>query len=68
MKNNFYATAVESLMYAQVCIFDVACTIGMLGSLNIDHLKVRMNVINYIQGINNYMLMFWRAHNLEMIG
>ncbi|WKA00179.1 hypothetical protein VitviT2T_018563 [Vitis vinifera] len=73
MKNIPYAFAVESLMYAQVCIrLDTAFAIGMLGryhsNLGIDHWKATKKVMRYLQGTKDYMFMDRQTDNLELIG
>ncbi|XP_057471070.1 secreted RxLR effector protein 161-like [Actinidia eriantha] len=73
MKNIPYASAVGSLMYAQVCTRpDIAYVIGMLGryqsNLGLDHWKAAKKVMRYLQGTKNYMLMYRRTDNLEVIG
>ena len=60
MKNIPYASAVGSLMYAQVCTRpDIAFAVGVLGRYQsnpgIDHWKVTKKVIRYLQGTNDYM-------------
>ena len=73
MKNIPYASAVGSLMYAQVCtILDIAFSIGVLGRYHsnpsLDHWRVEMKVMGYLQGIKDYMLMYKRTDSLEVIG
>jgi hypothetical protein len=73
MKKIPYASAVGSLMYAQVCIRpDIAFVVGMLGryqsNLGIDHWRVAKKAMRYLQGTKKYMLMYRRTNNLEVIG
>ena len=73
MKNIPYASAVGSLMYAQVCTrLDIAFAMGMLGQYQsdpgLDHWRAAKKVMRYLQGTKNYMLMCRRMNNLEVIG
>jgi transposase InsO family protein len=73
MKNIPYASVVGSLMYAQVCTRpDIAFVVGMLGRYQsnpgIDHWRAAKKVMRYLQGTKNYMLMYRRTNNLEVIG
>ncbi|RVW83861.1 Retrovirus-related Pol polyprotein from transposon TNT 1-94 [Vitis vinifera] len=73
MKNIPYASAVGSLMYVQVCTRpDIAFTVGMLGRYQsnpgMDHWKAAKKVMRYLQGTKDYMLMYRRTDNLEVIG
>ncbi|XP_074306256.1 secreted RxLR effector protein 161-like [Silene latifolia] len=73
MKNIPYASAVGSIMYAQVCTRpDIAYAVGVLGryqsNSGLDHWKVAKKVLRYLQGTKNYMLMFRRTENLEVVG
>ena len=73
MKNIPYASAVGSLMYAQVCTRpDIAYSVGMLGRFQsnpgIDHWKAAKKVMRYLQGTKDYKLMFKRTDNLEVVG
>ncbi|RVW30282.1 Retrovirus-related Pol polyprotein from transposon TNT 1-94 [Vitis vinifera] len=73
MKNIPYASAVGSLMYAQVCTRpDIAFAVGMLGryqsNLGIDHWKAAKKVMRYLQGTKDYKLMYRRTSNLEVVG
>ncbi|XP_073017954.1 secreted RxLR effector protein 161-like [Primulina eburnea] len=72
MKNISYASAVGSLMYAQVCTRpDIAFVVGMLGRYQsnpvLDHWKAAKKVMRYLQRTKDYMLMFRRTENLEVI-
>jgi len=73
IKNILYASAVGSLMYAQVCTrSDITFVVGMLrryqSNLGLDHLRATKIVMRYLQGTKDYMLMYRRAYNLEIIG
>ena len=73
MKNIPYASAVGSLMYAQVCTRpDIAFVVGMLGRYQsnpgLDHWKLAKKVMRYLQGTKDYMLMYRRTDELEVIG
>jgi hypothetical protein len=73
MKNIPYASAVGSLMYAQVCTRpDIAFVVGMLGQYQsnpgLDHWRAAKKVMRYLQGTKDYMLMYKRIDNLEVIG
>ena len=59
-------------MYAQVCIrLDIAFAVGMLeryqSNLRMDHWRA-VKVIRYVQGTKDYMLMYRRTDNLEVVG
>ncbi|WKA00618.1 hypothetical protein VitviT2T_018956 [Vitis vinifera] len=73
MKNIPYASAVGSLMYAQVCTRpNIAFAVGMLGRYQsnpgIDHWKAAKKVMRYLQGTKDYKLMYRRTSNLEVVG
>ncbi|RVW92399.1 Retrovirus-related Pol polyprotein from transposon TNT 1-94 [Vitis vinifera] len=73
MKNIPYASAVGSLMYAQVCTRpDIPFAVGMLGRYqsnpSIDHWKAAKKVMRYLQGTKDYKLMYRRTSNLEVVG
>ncbi|RVW61091.1 Retrovirus-related Pol polyprotein from transposon TNT 1-94 [Vitis vinifera] len=73
MKNIPYASAVGSLMYAQVCTRpDIAFAVGMLGRYQsnpgIDHWKDAKKVMRYLQETKDYKLMYRRTSNLEVVG
>ncbi|RVW78659.1 Cytochrome P450 89A2 [Vitis vinifera] len=73
MKNISYASAVGSLMYAQVCTRpNIAFAIGMLGryqsNLGLDHWKAAKKVMRYFQETKYYKLMYRRTSNLEVVG
>ena len=72
IKNISYVSTVGSLMYDQVCTRPViAFVVGMLGryqsNLGINHWKVAKKVMRYRQGTKDYMLMYRRTDNLEVI-
>nr|XP_048331620.1 secreted RxLR effector protein 161-like [Ziziphus jujuba var. spinosa] len=81
-KNNFkreqvkaipYASAVGSLMYAQVCTRpNIAFAVGMLGRYQsnpgVDHWRAAKKVMRYLQRTKDYMLMYKQTENLEVIG
>ncbi|XP_051133281.1 secreted RxLR effector protein 161-like [Andrographis paniculata] len=81
-KNNFekehmrdipYASAVGSLMYAQVCTRpDIAYVVGILGRYQsnpgVDHWKVAKKVMRYVQGMKDFMLMYRQTDVLEVLG
>ena len=73
MKNIPYASAVGSLMYAQVCIrVVVAYTVGVFGRYqsnpSMDHWRVVKKVMRYLQGTKDYMLMYRQTDNLDLVG
>ncbi|XP_057953811.1 secreted RxLR effector protein 161-like [Malania oleifera] len=73
MENIPYASAVGSLMYAQVCIRpDIAFAVGMLGRYQsnpgMDHWKAAKKVMRYLQGIKDYMVTYKQVDNLEVVG
>ena len=73
MKNFPYASAVGSLMYAQVCTRpDIVFVVGMLGRFQsnpgLDHWNAAKKVMRYLQGTKDYKLMFRRTDNLEVVG
>src|SRR5215470_15393951 len=72
MRNMTYASAVGSLMYAQVCTRpDIAFTVGMLGRYQsnprMDYWKAAKKVMRYLKGTKDYMLMYKRTENLEAV-
>ena len=73
MKNIPCASAIRSLMYAQVCTRpDIAFAMGMLGRYQsnpgLDHWRAVKKVLRYLQGTKDYMLMYRRTDNLEVVG
>ncbi|XP_073309965.1 secreted RxLR effector protein 161-like [Primulina huaijiensis] len=68
-----YSSAVGSLMYAQVCTRpDIAYVTGMLGrylsNLGVEHWKAVKRVLRYLQRTKDYMLIYQRSDQLEIIG
>ena len=68
-----YASAVGSLMYAQVCTRpDIAYIVGMLGRYlsnpGMDHWKKAKWVMRYLQRTKAYMLTYRRSSHLEIVG
>jgi hypothetical protein len=73
MINIPYASAVGSIMYAQVCTrLDITFVVGMLSryqsNTGIDHWKAAKKVSRYLQGTKNDMLMYRQTHKLEILG
>jgi hypothetical protein len=73
MKSVPYASAVRSLMYAQVCTrLDLASVTGMLGryqkNLGVSHWNGIKKALKYIQGTKCLMLTYDRSDNLEIVG
>jgi hypothetical protein len=73
MKSIPYASAVGSIMYAQVCTRpDLAFVTGLLGrfqsNLGIKHWKAAKKILCYLQGTKHYMITYKRTDNLEVIG
>ncbi|KAL0462713.1 UNVERIFIED_CONTAM: Retrovirus-related Pol polyprotein from transposon TNT 1-94 [Sesamum latifolium] len=73
MRDIPYASAIGSLMYAQVCTRpDIAFAVGMLGRFQsnpgLDHWRAANKVMRYLQGTKDYMLMYRRTENLEVVG
>ena len=81
-KNNFeiqemqqipYASAIGSLMYAQVCKRpDIVYIVGMLGRYlsnpRKDHWIAAKRVMRYLQRTKDYMLTYQKSDQLEIIG
>src|SRR3954462_677452 len=68
-----YASAVGSIMYAQVCTRpDIAYIVGMLGRYlsnpGMDHWKAVKRVLRYLQRTKDYKLTYQRSDHLEIIG
>ncbi|KAK8952136.1 hypothetical protein KSP39_PZI003213 [Platanthera zijinensis] len=68
-----YASAVGSLMYAQVCTRpDLAFIVGMLGRYlsnpGIKHWIAAKRVMRYLQKTKEYMLTYKRSEQIEIIG
>ncbi|KAL0399561.1 UNVERIFIED_CONTAM: Retrovirus-related Pol polyprotein from transposon TNT 1-94 [Sesamum radiatum] len=73
MKDIPYASAIGSLMYAQVCTRpDITFAVGILGRYQsnpgLDHWRAAKKVMRYLQGTKDYMLMYRRTENLEVVG
>jgi hypothetical protein len=73
MKPVLYASAVGSLIYAQVYTrLDLAFVTGMLGRYQknpgIDHWNGIKRILRYIQGIKGIMLTYERSDSLEIVG
>ena len=67
-----YALAMGSLMYAQVCTcLDIAYVTVMLGRYlsnpGLDHWKAAKQVLQYLQRTKDYMLMYQKLEQLEII-
>ncbi|XP_072076580.1 secreted RxLR effector protein 161-like [Arachis hypogaea] len=68
-----YSSVVGSLMYVQTCTRpDIRFAVGMLeryqSNPGMDHWKVAKKVLRYLQGTKDYMLMYKRSSQLEVIG
>ena len=68
-----YASAVGSLMYAQVCTRpDLAFITGMLGRFQsnpgMDHWKAVKKVLHCLQSTKEYMLTYKKTENLKVVG
>ena len=68
-----YASAIGSLMYAQVCTrLDIAYIVGMLGRYlsnpGKDHWIAAKRVMRYLQRTKDYMLTYGKLDQLEIIG
>ncbi|KAL1569025.1 secreted RxLR effector protein 161-like protein [Salvia divinorum] len=73
MKKIPYASAIGSLMYAQVCTRpDLAFIVNMLGMYlsnpRMDHWKAAKRVMRYLQRTKDYMLTYRKSDHLEIIG
>ena len=73
MKSVPYASAVGSLMYAQVCTRpDLAFVTGMLGRYQSnpgpDHWKAVKKALRYLQGTKSLMLIYKKSDNLQIVG
>ncbi|KAL0413871.1 UNVERIFIED_CONTAM: Secreted RxLR effector protein [Sesamum radiatum] len=60
-------------MYAQVCTRpDITFAVGILGRYQsnpgLDHWRAAKKVMRYLQGTKDYMLMYRRTENLEVVG
>ncbi|XP_058009432.1 secreted RxLR effector protein 161-like [Hevea brasiliensis] len=72
MEKILYSFVVGSLMYAQVCTRpDIAFAISVHGSYlsnpGWSHWKAAKKVMRYLQSTKNYMLIYKRSGNLEVI-
>jgi len=68
-----YASAVGSLMYAQVYTRpDIVFIVGMLGRYlsnpGMDHWRAAKRIFRYLQRTKNYMLTYKRSDQIEIIG
>ncbi|KAL9265865.1 Retrovirus-related Pol polyprotein from transposon TNT 1-94-like protein [Drosera capensis] len=68
-----YASAVGSLMYAQVCTRpDIAYIVGVLGTYlsnpGMDHWKAAKRVMRYLKRTKDHMLTYRRSNHLEIVG
>jgi hypothetical protein len=73
MKSVSYASAVGSIMYAQVCTHpDLAFVTGMLGRYQknpgVSHWNGIKKVLRYIEGTKGLMLTYERSDSLEIVG
>ncbi|XP_043725761.1 secreted RxLR effector protein 161-like [Telopea speciosissima] len=73
MTNIRYASAVGSLMYAQVCTRpDIAFTVGVLGrfqsNASLAHWTAAKKVMRYLQRTKDPMLVYHRCDQLEVVG
>ena len=73
MKDTPYASAVRSLMYAQICARPyISFAVGMLERYKcnpgLDHWRGAKKVLIYLQGTKDYMLMYKQPYDLEVIG
>ena len=73
MKTIPYVSVVASLMYTQVCMRpDIAFTINVLGRYlsnpGHDHWVATKKVMRYLQRTKDFMLVYRRVDNLEVVG
>ncbi|XP_042954512.1 secreted RxLR effector protein 161-like [Carya illinoinensis] len=73
MKSVPYASAVGSLMYAQICTRpDICLAVGLLGRYQsnpgLQHWIATKKVMRYLQGTKNYMLTYRHTENLQVVG
>ncbi|XP_059441898.1 secreted RxLR effector protein 161-like [Corylus avellana] len=73
MKSIPYASAVGSLLYAQVCTRpDIAMAVGILGQYQsnpgLEHWKAAKKVMWYLQGTKDYSLTYRHIGHLEVVG
>ncbi|XP_040865508.1 secreted RxLR effector protein 161-like [Glycine max] len=68
-----YASAIRSLIYAQVCTCpDIAFVVGVLGKYlsnpGMQYWKTAKRVMRYLKRTKGYMLTYQKSENLEIIG
>ena len=73
MQKISYASGVESLMYAQVYTrSDIAFIVEMLGRYlsnpRMDHWRAAKRIFRYLQRTKDYMLIYKRSDQIEIIG
>lgn len=73
MKGKPFDIALGSLMYAQVCIRpDIAFIVSVLGRYQSNHVNdhwiAAKKVMRYLQRTKEYMFVFRRVDNLEIVG
>ncbi|XP_043694215.1 secreted RxLR effector protein 161-like [Telopea speciosissima] len=73
MKNVPYASAIGSLMYAQVCTWsNIAYVISVLGRYLSNpgeaHSVAAKKIMRYLQGTKDFMLTYRRSDSLDMVG
>ena len=73
MKNVPYASALGSIMYAQVCTRpDIAFATGLLGRYQSnpghDHWVAAKKVMRYLKRTKDYMLIYKHVQDLQLIG
>ncbi len=73
LKNIPYASAIGSLMYAQVCTRpDIAYAVSVLSRFQSnpghEHWKAAKKVMRYLKKTEGYMLTFQRTDHLEVVG
>ncbi|XP_075091577.1 secreted RxLR effector protein 161-like [Nicotiana tabacum] len=73
MKNIPYTSAIGSLIYAQVCTRpDITFIVNVLGrylsNLGHDHWVAAKKVMRYLQNTKDYILIYKRVDNLEIVG
>ena len=73
MKNVPYASALGSIMYAQVCTRpDIAFATGLLGRYQSnpghDHWVVAKKVMRYLKRTKDYMLIYKHVQDLQLVG
>ena len=73
MKTTPYASAMGSLMYAQVCTHpDTTFVVGVLGRYlsnpGLSHWRAAKKVMRYLQGTKDLMLTYRRTNTLDIVG